>query len=296
MRACQPSADGLVERGGVKIYYEVYGEAGPTVLLLPTWTAIHMRFWKMQVPYLSRHFRVVCYDGPGNGRSDRPLTVEAYEQSAQVAYVLAVLDATTTGEAIVVGLSRAANWALELAAEHPSRVSGVIVIGPALRLGAVGPAAVNDPTPDLEPSRVPWGGTDPPEHWAKYSRQYWLDHYDDHSWFFFGQCFPEPHSTKSIEDCVGWAGETEGAVLVTESGWQRPTTEMLEDWCARMTCPLLAIHGTDDHLVPVQRSEILAQLTGGELVLLEGSGHIPPARDPVRVNLLIKQFVDRVGR
>jgi pimeloyl-ACP methyl ester carboxylesterase len=131
MRACQPRADGLVERAGIRIHYEVFGEGGPTILLLPTWTVIHMRFWKMQVPYLSRHFRVVCYDGPGNGRSDRPLTTEPYEQGAQVGYALAVLDATQTGVAIVVGLSRAANWALELAAEHPSRMSGVIVISPA---------------------------------------------------------------------------------------------------------------------------------------------------------------------
>ena len=79
----------------------------------------HKRLWKMQVPYLSRHYRVVCYDGPGNGRSDRPLTTGPYEQPAQVGYALAVLDATGTERAVVVGVSRAANWALELAAEHP---------------------------------------------------------------------------------------------------------------------------------------------------------------------------------
>jgi pimeloyl-ACP methyl ester carboxylesterase len=296
MRACQPSADGLVEWDAVKIHYEVYGEGRPTILLLPTWTLIHKRIWKLQVPYLSRHYRVVCYDGPGNGRSGRPLTTGPYEQQAQVEYALAVLDATGTERAVVVGLSRAANWALELAAEHPSRVSGLIVIGPSLNLGAVAPAALDDPTPDLEPSRVPLGGTDPPEHWAKYTRRYWLDHYEDFSWFFVGQCFPEPHSTKPIEDCVGWARETDGAVLVTESRWQRPTTELIEAWCARISCPLLAIHGTDDRMVPARRSEILTELTGGELALLEGSGHIPPARDPVRVNLLIKQFVDRSNR
>lgn len=296
MRACEPSDEGFVHRRGANLHYEVYGEDGPTILLLPTWTVIHKRFWKLQVPYLSRHYRVVCYDGPGNGRSDRPLTTDPYEQQAQVGHALAVLDATGTARAVVVGLSRAANWALELAAEHPSRVSGLIMIGPALRLGAVEPAALDEPTPDLEPSRVPLGGTDPREHWAKYTRTYWLDHFDDFSWFFFGQCFPEPHSTKPIEDCVGWACGTDGAVLVAESGWQRPNAKQIEEWCARITCPLLTIHGTEDHLVPVQRSEILAELTGGELVVLEGCGHIPPARDPVRVNLLIKQFADLVRR
>ena len=72
-RARAPETDGFVECGGVKIHYEVYGRSGPTILLLPTWTIIHKRFSKLQVPYLARHHRVVVYDGPGNGVSDRPL-------------------------------------------------------------------------------------------------------------------------------------------------------------------------------------------------------------------------------
>src|SRR5918992_6180210 len=134
MRARQADTEGFVEHLGVKIHFEVHGSGGPTILLLPTWTIVHKRLWKLQVPYLARHFRVVTYDGPGNGRSDRPITPDAYDQSAQVAYALAVLDATGTDRAVVVGLSRAANWALELAAEHSSRVHGTVVIGPAVPL------------------------------------------------------------------------------------------------------------------------------------------------------------------
>ena len=100
---------------------------GPTILLLPTWTIVHKRFWKAQVPYLSRHFRVVTYDGPGNGRSDRPLDPAAYEHDAQVAYALAVLDATGTDRAVVVGLSLGGCRALQLAAEHADRVLGSVL-------------------------------------------------------------------------------------------------------------------------------------------------------------------------
>jgi pimeloyl-ACP methyl ester carboxylesterase len=78
MRACQPSDDGHVEREGVKLYYEVYGSGEPTVLLLPTWSIIHSRHWKLQIPYLARHCRVLTFDGRGNGRSDRPTEPEAY--------------------------------------------------------------------------------------------------------------------------------------------------------------------------------------------------------------------------
>jgi pimeloyl-ACP methyl ester carboxylesterase len=71
MRAAYPDTAGSVKRDGISLGYEIYGAGEPTILLLPTWTIIHTRFWKMQIPYLARHYRVVTYDGPGNGRSDR---------------------------------------------------------------------------------------------------------------------------------------------------------------------------------------------------------------------------------
>jgi pimeloyl-ACP methyl ester carboxylesterase len=79
MRACQPVRDGYAGRGGVKLYYEVYGSGEPTIFLLPTWSIIHSRHWKMQIPYLARHCRVVTFDGRGNGRSGRrqPATTSA---------------------------------------------------------------------------------------------------------------------------------------------------------------------------------------------------------------------------
>ena len=83
MRAREPDAEGYVDRDGVKLHYEVFGDGEPTLLLMPTWTIVHARFWKAQVPYLARHFRVVTYDGPGNGRSDRPLDPAPYGCEAQ---------------------------------------------------------------------------------------------------------------------------------------------------------------------------------------------------------------------
>src|SRR4051812_9840285 len=298
MQARAADAEGFIEHLGVKVHYEIHGERGPTILLLPTWTVIHKRFWKAQIPYLSRHFRVVTYDGPGNGRSDRPTTSEEYGQAAQVGYALAVLDASGTDRAVVVGLSRAANWALELAAEHPSRVHGTVLVGPAVALAArdrrpavQGPS--EDAGTDLGPSIVPQLGTDPDSHWAKYARGYWLENYEDFLWFFFGRCFGEPHSTKQIEDAVGWGLETTAEVLVAESRAGRPDQDTIERWCARVTSPVLVIHGTDDRVRPAAIGERIAELTGGRLELLAGSGHVPMARDPVRVNLLVAEFAER---
>jgi predicted glycosyltransferase len=68
----------------------------------------------------------------------------------------------------------------------------------------------------------------------------------------------------------------------------------LEPVCARVRCPVTVVHGTGDRVRPHDVGEELARLTGGSLVLLEGAGHGPHARQPVRVNLMIREFVDRI--
>src|ERR671922_1592882 len=118
-RARYPDEDGYVERDGVKLFYEVYGSGEPTVFLLPTWSIIHSRHWKMQIPYLARHCRVLTFDGRGNGRSDRPQDPAAYDEREFAADALAVMDATATQRAIIVSFSLGSHRAAILAAEHP---------------------------------------------------------------------------------------------------------------------------------------------------------------------------------
>ncbi|HEX2157988.1 MAG TPA: alpha/beta fold hydrolase [Actinomycetes bacterium] len=280
MRAREPDADGFVERDGVKLHFEVFGDAEPTLLLLPTWTVIHARFWKAQVPYLARHFRVVTYDGPGNGRSDRPLEPGPYGWEEQARAAAAVLDATGTDRAVLVSLSMASQWALWLMAQRPEQVAGSVFIGPSLALAAGHQGR-------QQPFEEPYSST---EGWAKYNRHYWRDNYQDFLEFFFSQCFTEPHSTKPIEDAVGWGLETSAAVLIAESDAKWVDEATLRDWCAASRCPVLVIHGAEDAISPLRRAEVLAEATGGTLTVLEGAGHIPLARDPVRVNKLVAEF------
>src|ERR1700677_4316219 len=277
-RARYPDTSGYVERDGVKLYYEVYGSGEPTVFLLPTWSIIHSRHWKMQIPYLARHCRVVTFDGRGNGRSDRPAA--GYDEREFAADALAVLAATGTGRAVLVSLSLGAQRALLLAAEQPERVAGAVFIAPAVPLG---PTPLDDPAGCWETEL----STD--EGWAKYNRHYWLRDYRGFLEFFFAQMFNEPHSTKPTEDCVGWGLETTAETLIATEvdGLDQKTAREL---CGRVRCPVLVIQGTADAITGPGRGIALAEATGGDLVLLEGSGHGPHVRDPVRVNLLLRDF------
>ena len=167
MRARAPDVVGHVVRDGLTLGYERYGDPAtsdrPTILLLPTWTIIHARFWKLQVPYLARHFPVVVYDGPGNGASDRTTDPTRFTGRAYAQDAAAVLDECGVDRAVVVGLSLGGRYAIELAALRPELVAGLVLIGPALPLAPVHPerAAIGERFLDPAPEN--------PDGWERYN-------------------------------------------------------------------------------------------------------------------------------
>jgi pimeloyl-ACP methyl ester carboxylesterase len=286
-RARHPDEEGYVERDGVRVFWERYGDGAPTVLLLPAWSIIHSRQWKAQVSYLARHYRVVTFDGRGNGRSDRPPTAAAYNDDQYVADAVAVLDATGTDRAVLVGLSRGGRWAVELAATWPERVLGAVLIDPAISFMA--------PLPQRQAFSFD-EELDTTEGWAKFNRHYWRREYRDFLEFFASEVFSESHSTKQIEDFVGWGLETSPETLtLTQLGAQPASRSEMEAILGRVRCPVLVVHGGDDRVRPHAVGAAAAELAGGALVTIEGGGHCPQARHPVKINLLIREFVESLG-
>jgi pimeloyl-ACP methyl ester carboxylesterase len=288
LRARYPDVADYAARDGVRLGYEVFGDGDPTILLLPTWTIIHSRFWKMQVAYLARRHRVITYDGPGNGRSDRVTDPKRYSADSYALDAEAVLDACKVGSAIVVGLSLGAAHGVRLATLRPQLVSGLVMIGPSIPLTPGSPEREAAFQAFHEPV------VDNPRGWQKYNLDYWRSNYDDFVEFFFSQCFPEPHSTKPIEDTVRWAAETRPDILEAEA-FKSPPTDPWEELVSQVACPTLVIHGTKDRISPHERGFRAARLAGGNLLTMEASGHIPNVRDPVRVNLALRDFIESVA-
>lgn len=292
MRAQEPDIAGHVDRDGVSLGYEVFGSgharAGPTVLLMPTWTIVHARVWKMQVPYLARHFQVVVYDGPGNGRSGRTNDPERYTFDAYGADAAAVLDACDVQRVIAVGLSLGVPYGLRLAAARPDLVAGLVLVGAALPLAVLDERApISDSFHDPAPTT--------PSGWDRYNLAYWHARYDDFATWFFEQVFSEPHSTKAHEDSVGWAGEAGPAVLGASSAHAPLTAAQAYRLLDDVACPMLFVHGTDDRVQGHAVSARAAEHTGAPLVSLVGAGHLPNVRDPVRFNRMLHEFVARVA-
>src|SRR5262249_30905712 len=166
------------------------------------------------------------------------------------------------------------------------------------RLATARAVAVAPPPPHpLEPDRR-WADTvQAPSGWAMRNRHFWRQDGGYREWieFFFGQQLPEPHSTKQYEDTVGWALDTDTEAMIAErEGRAAPTGSEAEALCRQVRCPVRVLHGSDDRCQPVARGRRLAELTGGDLVVREGAGHLPHCGDPVKVTGLINGFVDGI--
>jgi pimeloyl-ACP methyl ester carboxylesterase/predicted glycosyltransferase len=294
-RARYPDDQGYVERDGVRVFYEVYGSGEPTILLCPTWTLVHSRVWKMQIPYLARHHRVIVFDPRGNGKSDRPSGVEAYAESEFARDALDVLDATGTEQAIVVGLSRGTQRALLLAAEHPERVLGVVLIGPwfpaSRSLGGLRYRAMFHPWMLSMFTRRPVVTRS----WAKVNAVHFRRDFRDFVEWFAGMATSEAHSTKGFDDVVEWGLETDPDTLALTVLADAAAPVTRRDQLAlarRVRCPVLVISGKKDKVTSHADAVVLAKATGGKLVGIEGGDHLPEGRQPVAVNLAIREFVD----
>ena len=268
MRALEPEHAGTVEVDGVAIGYETFGAGDRAVVLMPTWCIVHSRIWKLIIPYLARRFRVLAWDGPGNGKSDRPPNPAAYSADAHVRCTLAVMDAACIESAGFAAASGGTHRTLRLASQHPERVDSIAFIGPLSHL-----------TEDLPP----------PEVLAALER----GDLQPFAEAFMTAAFNEPHSTKAIEDGIGWAKETTMDVLQTALFADVP--EDRDDYarmCSGIEQPVLVIQGSEDLITPPANGKAVAESIGANahLVTIEGGGHRGDVRDPARVGILLRDF------
>jgi pimeloyl-ACP methyl ester carboxylesterase/predicted glycosyltransferase len=286
MRAKLPREEGFAERDGVKLHYEIYGDGPETMVFLPPWCIVHSRVYKAQLPWFSERFRCVAYDGRGNGKSDRPEDVSAYSLAHYVDDAIAVMETTNAGKAILVGLSFGGMLACVLAAHHPGRVRAAILGGTAASIGPDHPYLT---------LRQFWTKRGQFEGWDKFNREHWVAGYPDFADHFVRNIFSDTHSTRQIEEALGWASETTGAVLAktVEARSIRPDFDISETMYRSISCPVLMVHGDHDQIQPYERAKVVAEATGAELVTIEGGGHNPFGRFPAKCNALILDFLDR---
>jgi len=84
--------------------------------------------WRLNMPVLVQHFRVIAPDCVGFGYTDRPEGIR-YDLATWMTHLIGVLDVLGVEQADIVGNSFGGGMALAIAASHPDRVRRLVLMG-----------------------------------------------------------------------------------------------------------------------------------------------------------------------
>ena len=124
-----PEIGESVRTGPVTTNYHDRGEGSPVLLLHGSGPGVSAwANWRLPMPYLTEHHRVIAPDLAGFGYSEAP---EGWEYSTQtwLRQIVDLLDALGLERVSVVGNSFGGSMALALAIHHPERVDRIVLMG-----------------------------------------------------------------------------------------------------------------------------------------------------------------------
>ncbi|HEY8380091.1 MAG TPA: alpha/beta hydrolase [Nannocystis sp.] len=116
----------ILERDGCPLHYWLAGDPGRPCLLLTHGAGLDHRLWRDNIPALAAAYRVLVWDVRGHGRS-RPIGAP-FTVDAAVADMLALLDAASAAEAVLIGQSMGGNLSQEFVRRHPERVRALVLV------------------------------------------------------------------------------------------------------------------------------------------------------------------------
>ena len=265
-RTLAQDGDEFTEVDGVDLRYTDTGDGPPTLVLLHGFGS-SLFSWRNVTEPLGERARVVAFDRPGFGLSERPDVTEEqnggrnpYTQAAQVDLTVGLMDALGIDNAILVGHAAGAAVAVEVALTNPERVAGLVLASPSLTSG--GPpgwvrALYNTPQADrMGPYLMRQFGGEPG-----------LD--------LFRRAYADPERLTDA-DIAGYR------LPLQADGWDRALWEVtkatrpddLYPRLAELDVPTLVVSGEADELVPPAESERAAGLIdGAEYRSLAACGH-----------------------
>jgi len=259
----------FIEIKEVEIHYKQRGDQEPVLILLHGFLA-NLDSWQPVMEPLATIGRVIAYDRPAFGLTERPLVwngANPYAATTQVDMLIELMDQLGVEQAILVGHSAGGALAALAALEHPQRFQALILVDPAIytqggNLGLIrllGAIPQIDRIAPLFIRRVQKWGLDfgrrawhdptklTPEVLARYLRPLRAEHWDRGLWEF------------------------------TKAAQSLDLVNRLDE----LKLPVLVITGDDDRIVPTDESMRLAgELPNADMVVIPNCGHVPQEECP----------------
>ena len=280
------SSSRFVRVDGVEVHHEIHGPDDAPALLLSHHFYGSTPVWDRLVPLLSDHHRLITWDRPGFGLTERPLrdtrTHNPYTRSATARLGWSLLDAIGVERAVLVGASAGGTNVLEMYAQAPERVRALVLLAPAITgdvgapprlrpllnsapLRRVAPRAVERVAGEVTRERITRSWADP--------------------------------SRATEEDLVAYAN------LMRVEGWSRGLWEVmtaepppdLRRVLRGVDVPALVVTGAQDRTIaPRWGRWVAATMPTGRFQLLPDCGHVPHQERPEELAAVVRPFLSEV--
>jgi pimeloyl-ACP methyl ester carboxylesterase len=271
---------------GIEVHHEVHGpDDGPTLILSHHFYG-STPVWDRLVPLLADDHRVVTWDRPGFGLTERPMREtradNPYTRAAAARLGWSLLDALDVRDTVLVGASAGGTNVLEMYAQAPERVRALVLLAPAIT-GDVGAppqlrALLNTrPLRRIAPRAVERLAGEVTR--ARSTRS-WAD-----------------PSRATDEDLAPYRD------LLRIEGWSRGLWEVmtaepppdLRPVLRSITVPTLVVTGAQDRTIaPRWGRWVAATVPGGRFALLPDCGHVPHQERPAELAAIVRPFLAEV--
>jgi pimeloyl-ACP methyl ester carboxylesterase len=271
----------------VRLHYKEHGHGPRNLVLLHGFGASEFS-WREVAPELARNARVVAFDRPAFGLTDRPLRASwgtaadwaahnPYSLQAQVDLTIGLMDELGIQQAVLVGNSAGGTVAMLTALQHPERVEALVLLDPAVysdgRRGGLRWLFDTPQAQHLGPLLArqirSWG--------TNFARSAWYE---------------PARITEEV-----WAGYLKPLQV---ENWDRGLWELtraaapsgLPEHLAELALPILVVTGDDDRIVPTAQSvRVAAELPQAELLVVPECGHLPHEECPAPVLAAMADFL-----
>jgi 3-oxoadipate enol-lactonase len=257
---------------GRKVYYEVYGQGKPIVLL----NGIMMSTvsWQAFKEVLSANNKLILVDFLDQGKSDK-MEGTSYTQDIQVEVIKALLDELKLTKVNIAGISYGGEVALEFAVKYEQYIDKLILFNTTAKT-----------TPWLRDIGTGWNRSigDPLDYYCTtipviYSPKFYNE---KNEWM---------NNRKALltEKVFNQKSFMESMVRLTESAENHDVTDEL----SKIKVPTLIVSCENDYITPMPEQKLLHELIStSELVVLPNTGHGSMYERPVLFTALILGFVN----
>lgn len=265
--------DRVVRSGSADLAVTEWGEGPPIVALHPG--VGDRRIWRGCAPvWAEAGHHVVAHDRRGFGD-----TAHQPEPHSYLTDLLAVMDATVTGPAVIVGNSRGGELAIDLAVAEPHRVRGLVLIGAGVS-GCPWELWEESEAEKAQDALIEAAdGAGDTDRVNELEARYWLDGTEQPE----GRVGDPARALFLDMNGRALAARNPGDVIPPAEAWPK-----LPD----LAIPTLVIDG--EHDLPGQHNvgrAIAERIPGATHVMLEGTAHCPQLDQPEALNALVLDFL-----